>query len=146
MDRMSKGKCIDELFDEQAERNPDAVAVVCEDRELSYRDLNGRSNELAHYLQELGTGSEKLVAICLERSLELPVGLLEKLAAALREQGWEPMRSPLVAIQPRVSRPPFFGVHAGRGEVMFHTELTRCLGAFRCAHSVFLRMERGYEN
>ena len=78
---MSKDKCIHELFEEQAERNPDAIAVVCEDRELSYRDLNRRSNQLAHYLRELGIGPEKLVAICLERSPELLVGLLGILKA-----------------------------------------------------------------
>jgi len=75
-ERKSKGKGIHELFEEQAERNPNAIAVVCEDRELSYRDLNRRSNQLAHYLRELGIGPEKLVAICLERSPELLVGLL----------------------------------------------------------------------
>ena len=78
---MSKDSCIHELFEEQAERSPDAVAVVCEGRELRYRDLNGRSNQLAHYLRELGIGPEKLVAICLERSLELLVGLLGILKA-----------------------------------------------------------------
>ncbi len=53
---------------------------------------------------------------------------IEKLAAALREQGWQPSWSPLVAIQPRGLRPPFFAVHAGLGEVMFYSELARCLG------------------
>src|ERR1700737_4932591 len=72
-ERMSKDKCIHELFQEQADRNPDAVAVVCEDRELSYRDLNRRSNQLAQYLRELGIGPEKLAAICLARSPELLV-------------------------------------------------------------------------
>jgi amino acid adenylation domain-containing protein len=80
-ERMLEDKCIHELFGEQAERNPDAVAVVCEDRALSYRDLDARSNQLAHYLREVGIGSEKFVAICLERSLELLVGLLGVLKA-----------------------------------------------------------------
>ncbi len=53
---------------------------------------------------------------------------IEKLAAALREQGWQPSWSPLVAIQPRGLRPPFFAVHGGYGEVMFYSELARCLG------------------
>ena len=53
---------------------------------------------------------------------------IEKLAAALREQGWKPTWSPLVAIQPRGLRPPFFAVHGGYGEVMFYSELARCLG------------------
>ena len=53
---------------------------------------------------------------------------IEKLAAALREQAWKPTWSPLVAIQPRGLRPPFFAVHGGYGEVMFYSELARCLG------------------
>src|SRR5882757_9982352 len=80
-ERMSKEKCIHELFEEQARRSPDAVAAVCEDRALSYRVLNSRSNQLANYLRELGVGPEKLIAICLERSLELLVGLLAILKA-----------------------------------------------------------------
>jgi non-ribosomal peptide synthetase component F len=54
---MTKGKCIHELFEEQVQRNPVAVAVVCEARELSYRDIDGRSNQLAHYLREFGCRS-----------------------------------------------------------------------------------------
>jgi amino acid adenylation domain-containing protein len=80
-ERMSKEKCIHELFEEQAHRSPDAVAAVCEGRALSYRVLNSRSNQLANYLRELGVGPEKLIAICLERSLELLVGLLAILKA-----------------------------------------------------------------
>jgi amino acid adenylation domain-containing protein len=80
-ERTSKDKCIHELFEEQSERTPDAIAVVCEDRELSYRDLNRRSNQLAEYLCDLGIRPEKLVAICLERSPELLVGLLGILKA-----------------------------------------------------------------
>jgi amino acid adenylation domain-containing protein len=53
---------------------------------------------------------------------------VEALAAAVREQGWKPSWSPLVAIQPRGSRPPFFGVHGGYGEVMFYSRAARCLG------------------
>ena len=53
---------------------------------------------------------------------------IEKLAVVLQERGWKTSLSPLVAIQPRGSRPPFFGVHAGYGEVMFYSELARCLG------------------
>src|ERR1700730_9267155 len=71
-----KDKCIHELFQEQVERTPDSVAVVYEDQELSYRELDDRSNQLAHYLRKLGAGPEALVSICLNRSLELIVGLL----------------------------------------------------------------------
>ena len=71
-----KDKCIHQLFEEQVERTPDNVAVVFEDQQLTYRELNVRANQLAHYLQKLGVGPEVLVGICVERSLEMIVGLL----------------------------------------------------------------------
>lgn len=74
-------KCIHELFEEQVERTPDAVAVIYEDKQLTYGELNERANQLAHYLSKLGVGPEKLVGICVERSLEMVVGLLGILKA-----------------------------------------------------------------
>jgi amino acid adenylation domain-containing protein len=71
-----KDKCIHELFEAQVERSPDAVAVVFEDKTLTYRELSRRANQLAHYLQKLGVGPEVLVGLCVERSLEMVVGLL----------------------------------------------------------------------
>ena len=71
-----KDKCIHELFEKQVERSPDAVAVVFEDQQLSYRELNLQGNQLAHYLRNLGVGPESLVGICMERSLEMVVGIL----------------------------------------------------------------------
>ncbi|QSV63518.1 MAG: amino acid adenylation domain-containing protein [Dolichospermum sp. DL01] len=76
-----KDKCIHQLFEEQVERTPDHVAVVFEDEQLTYRELNARANQLAHYLQKLGVGPEVLVGICVERSLEMVVGLLGILKA-----------------------------------------------------------------
>jgi amino acid adenylation domain-containing protein len=73
--------CIHQLFEAQVERTPDAVAVVFEDQQLTYRELNYRANQLAHYLQTLGVGPEVLVGICVERSLEMVVGLLGILKA-----------------------------------------------------------------
>jgi amino acid adenylation domain-containing protein len=64
-----------DLFEQQAARSRDAVAVVFDDQALSYGDLNRRSNKLARSLQSLGAGSERLVGICMERSLDLVVGL-----------------------------------------------------------------------
>ena len=76
-----KQACIHQLFEAQVERTPKAVAVVFEDQQLTYRELNRRANCLAHYLQKLGVGPEVLVGICVERSLEMVVGLLGILKA-----------------------------------------------------------------
>src|SRR6202521_5261513 len=69
-------QCIHELFEEQVARTPDAVAVVFEDRQLSYSELNAQANRLAHHLIALGIRPDDRVAICMERSLEMVVGLL----------------------------------------------------------------------
>jgi amino acid adenylation domain-containing protein len=74
-------RCLHDVFDACAERTPDAVAVVFEDRWLSYGELARRSNALANYLRTLGVGPEIVVGLCLERSLELIVGLLGILKA-----------------------------------------------------------------
>jgi amino acid adenylation domain-containing protein len=74
-------KCIHQLFEEQVERTPDAVAVVFENQQLTYHQLNCRANQLAHYLQSLGVKPDVLVGICVERSLEMVVGLLGILKA-----------------------------------------------------------------
>ncbi|MEH1794706.1 amino acid adenylation domain-containing protein [Nostoc sp.] len=74
-------KCIHQLFEEQVERSPDALAVVFENQQLTYRQLNEQANQLAHYLQKKGVKPEVLVGICVERSLEMVVGLLGILKA-----------------------------------------------------------------
>ena len=76
-----KDHCLHKLFEEQVERAPEAVAVVFEGRRLTYRELNKRANQLACHLQKLGVGPAALVAICVERSLEMVVGLLGILKA-----------------------------------------------------------------
>lgn len=76
-----KDLCIHQLFEAQVERTPDAVAVVFEEHQLTYRELNARANQLAHYLRKRGVGPEVLVGICMERSLEMVVGLLGILKA-----------------------------------------------------------------
>ena len=73
--------CIHQLFEAQVERTPDAIAIVFEAEQLTYRELNRRANQLAHQLRTLGVGPEVLVAICLERSLEMIIGLLGILKA-----------------------------------------------------------------
>ncbi|WP_229547355.1 non-ribosomal peptide synthetase [Nostoc sp. CHAB 5836] len=74
-------KCLHQLFEEQVERNPDAVAVRFENQQLTYQQLNQKANQLAHYLQTNGVKPETLVGICIERSLEMVVGLLGILKA-----------------------------------------------------------------
>ncbi|WP_414574322.1 AMP-binding protein, partial [Nostoc sp. CCY 9925] len=76
-----KNLCIHQLFEAQVERTPDAVAIVYENEQLSYQELNSRANQLAHYLQTLGIGPEVRVGLCVERSLLMMVGLLGILKA-----------------------------------------------------------------
>ncbi|HLO48961.1 MAG TPA: amino acid adenylation domain-containing protein [Kamptonema sp.] len=73
--------CIHELFEAQVERTPDAVAVMFENQSLTYRELNTKANQLAHYLQKLGVNSEVIVGICLESSLDPIVAILSVLKA-----------------------------------------------------------------
>jgi amino acid adenylation domain-containing protein len=77
----AKDRYIHELFEAQVERSPEAVAAVFEDKQLTYRELNRRANRLAHCLQKLGVGPDALVGICVERSLDMIVGLLAILKA-----------------------------------------------------------------
>ncbi|MEQ1514822.1 MAG: amino acid adenylation domain-containing protein, partial [Lysobacteraceae bacterium] len=76
-----KDALIHELFEQQAAAQPDAVAVVYEGRRLTYSELNARANQLAHYLLSQGVKPDDRVAICVERSLEMVVGLLGILKA-----------------------------------------------------------------
>ncbi|HEX3560510.1 MAG TPA: amino acid adenylation domain-containing protein [Pyrinomonadaceae bacterium] len=73
--------CAHQLFEAQAERTPDAVAVALEDERLSYRELNARANMLAHYLRGLGVGAGDVVGVFMERSLEMIVGVIGALKA-----------------------------------------------------------------
>jgi len=74
-------KLIHELFEEQARRMPDAVAVEHEGRELTYSQLNRRANQLARYLSSQGVGPDQIVGICLARGLDMIIGLLGILKA-----------------------------------------------------------------
>jgi amino acid adenylation domain-containing protein len=67
--------CLHELFERQVDRSPDAVALVYEEMELTYRELDQRSNKLAHYLRDIGIGPESLVGVFMERSLEMVIAL-----------------------------------------------------------------------
>jgi len=76
-----KGGAIHQLFESQVERTPDAVAVVFEGQQLTYRELNVKANQLAHYLRSIGVRPEVLVGICVERSFDMIVGILGILKA-----------------------------------------------------------------
>jgi amino acid adenylation domain-containing protein/non-ribosomal peptide synthase protein (TIGR01720 family) len=89
--KYSKHQCIHQLFEQQVTRTPEHPAVVFVDaqsaasrrvdQQLTYAQLNARANQVAHYLQTLGVGSETIVALCVERSLEMIVGFLGILKA-----------------------------------------------------------------
>jgi amino acid adenylation domain-containing protein len=74
-------ECIQQVFEEQVRRTPSATAVVFQQERLTYAQLNARANQLAHHLRALGVGPEVLVGICVERSLEMVIGLLAILKA-----------------------------------------------------------------
>ena len=72
--------CIHQLFEAQVERTPDTIAIW-DIEQLTYQELNSRSNQLAHYLQALGVGPDVLVGICVKRSWQMVVGMLAILKA-----------------------------------------------------------------
>jgi amino acid adenylation domain-containing protein len=74
-------RCIHQLIETQVEITPDAVAIVWGNEQLTYRQLNTKANQLAHYLQSLGVGADVLVGICVERSFAMVVGILAILKA-----------------------------------------------------------------
>lgn len=81
-------QCIHWLVEEQVRKTPTATAVVFEDQQITYQELNERANQLAHHLQSMGVGPDVLVAICMERSLDLIAGIL----AILKSGGaWVPL-------------------------------------------------------
>lgn len=74
-------KCIHQVFEAQVQARPEAVVAVFEDMQLTYNELNRRSNQLAHYLRGMGIGPEVFVGVCMERSLEMVVAILGILKA-----------------------------------------------------------------
>lgn len=89
-----RNACLHELFERQVERTPGATAVVFRHDQLTFAELNTRANRLAHYLRKLGVSAETTVALCLDRSVEMVVGML----AILKAGG---AYVPLDATQPR---------------------------------------------
>ncbi|HET6345386.1 MAG TPA: AMP-binding protein, partial [Myxococcota bacterium] len=115
-------RCLHQLFEAQVERSPEAVAVVYEDEQLSYRELNERANRLAHHLLASGVGPEVLVGLCVERSAELVVALL----AILKAGG---AYVPLDPAYPR-ERLAYMIADAGMAVIVTHSALRHLLGAF----------------
>ncbi|MDZ8091996.1 MAG: amino acid adenylation domain-containing protein [Nostoc sp. DedQUE05] len=73
--------CIHNWFEQQCDRTPDNIAIVYKNQQLTYRELNSRANQLAHYLQQLGVKPDVMVGLCVERSLFMVIGLLAVLKA-----------------------------------------------------------------
>ncbi|WP_013334574.1 non-ribosomal peptide synthetase [Gloeothece verrucosa] len=82
---------IHQLFEEQVRKNPEAIAVVCGQEKINYQQLNEKANQLAHYLRTLGVKSDDLVGICLERSLEMIIGVLGILKAGAAYLSLDPV-------------------------------------------------------
>lgn len=76
-----QNKCIHQLFEAQVQKTPDKIAVIFEDQQLTYAQLNRKANQLANYLQQQGVKPEVLVGLCTERSLLMIIGLLGILKA-----------------------------------------------------------------
>jgi amino acid adenylation domain-containing protein/thioester reductase-like protein len=76
MIRIAENLCVPELIQQQVEQSPDAIAVRFETGQLTYRQLDDRANQLAHYLQARGVQAETLVGVCVDRSIEMLVALL----------------------------------------------------------------------
>jgi non-ribosomal peptide synthetase component F len=91
------GMCVQAMFEKQAECAATKVAVVFEEQQVTYGELNARANQLAHHLLQLGVGPEVVVGLCLDRSVELIVGVLGILKAGAAYV-------PLDASQPPVRR------------------------------------------
>jgi amino acid adenylation domain-containing protein len=74
-------KCISQYFEEQVRKSPNDIAIIYEDQELSYSELNEKANQLAHYLKNMGADSETIVAIAIDKSFDMIIGLLGILKA-----------------------------------------------------------------
>jgi amino acid adenylation domain-containing protein/FkbM family methyltransferase len=114
-------ECLHQLFEAQAERSPEATAVVFEAQEVTYRELNGKANQLAHYLRRLGVGLEVRVGLYLERSPELVIAVLAVLKAG---GAYVPLdlNAPLARVAQMISE-------AGIGVVLTQEEVSERLPA-----------------
>ena len=114
-----RDRCVHELFEAQVERTPDAIALLSDDQQLTYRELNKRANQLARYLRSKGVGPEVPVGLCVTRSAELVVSILGILKAG-------GAYVPLDANYPR-QRLEFMLQDAGIGILITNQDLTEQL-------------------
>ncbi|RUT04340.1 non-ribosomal peptide synthetase [Dulcicalothrix desertica PCC 7102] len=84
-------KCIHQLFEQQVEQTPNNIAVVFENQHLTYTELNAKANQLASYLKRLGVEKENIVGLCVERSLDIIIGILAILKAGAAYLPLEPI-------------------------------------------------------
>jgi non-ribosomal peptide synthetase component F len=81
---MAQRHCLHQLFEAQVEKTPEAVAVVCQGKSLTYGELNQEAEKIAYRLRRSGVGPEVLVGLCVDRSVELVIGIVGILKAAAR--------------------------------------------------------------
>ena len=114
-----KDVCVHELFEQQADQTPEAVALVFEDERLSYAELNAKANRLARHLKTLGAGPDRLVAICLERSFAMVEALLATLKAGSAYVPLDPAYPPdRLAFMLQDSAPAALVVHGATREAV----------------------------
>ncbi len=115
----SEKKCIHELFEIQVEKTPDNIAVAFDNAHITYRELNARSNQLAHYLIDREAGPDRLVGLCMKRSIDMVVGLLGILKAGCA----------YVPIDPDFpgTRIQYLIEDAGIRDIIIHSSLKGCL-------------------
>ena len=106
-----KDICLHELIETQVERSPDATAVIYEDDRLNYRELNVRANQVAHYLKKLGVRPESLVGVCMERSVEMIVGLLGIMKAGVQPEKGQTVH--VIDIPKRLEKVDLLDIHKG---------------------------------
>src|SRR5260370_12539390 len=123
------GRCLHELFEAQARQAPNAPAVEFEGARLSYGELNTRANQLARHLRLLGVGPDVLVAVCLNRSLEMIVALLGVLKAGGAYLPLDPAypAERLAFMVEDAQSPVLVTLESLQGSVPFRPEVRVCL-------------------
>ncbi|HVS52164.1 MAG TPA: amino acid adenylation domain-containing protein [Opitutaceae bacterium] len=129
-----RDRTIPELFAEQVARRPEAVALTCDGKNITYRELDTRANQLAHALRRIGIGPDKLAGVCLPRSIDLLVALLGILKAGGAYVSFDPGYPP--------ERIAFMIADTGASVVLTHESLRATVenAAERCTAATGLRV------